>query len=100
MGGDAGSYAPCGCYTGPWWGVQPPPQCAEHGGPPPAMTITTAGTGCWCNACGRMHTTSACPTPQPTSWLRLGERAKVIATLDDEDIDRIAKRVVALLKGA
>src|SRR5687767_8126693 len=20
----------CGCWTGPWWGINPPPQCYEH----------------------------------------------------------------------
>lgn len=26
----SGSTLPCGCYSGPWWGVTPPPRCAQH----------------------------------------------------------------------
>lgn len=33
-------YAPCGCYTGIWMGVTPPPRCAAH-----AEGVASGGVG-------------------------------------------------------
>lgn len=68
-------YAPCGCWVGAWWGINPPPRCPTHAdsaapfAPMMPTTTTTAAT---------LTFTSAPP-------------------LSDSDVERIARRVVELL---
>lgn len=96
MAGDA-----CGCHIGPWWGVEPPPRCVTHGGPPPALTMT--------------GTSVPFPYPFPTHeeppahvidygqyqpTLRGSPTIAIVATLTDQDVERIARRVVELLREA
>lgn len=66
-------YAPCGCYVGAWWGVVPPPRCAGHSG---------------------VSFVPMAPQSAATTTLRFAS----LAPLSDEDIDRIARRVVELLR--
>ncbi len=73
--GDLGGYLPCGCYGGPWWGINPPPRCAMHGGltfVPVAPTTTTT-------------TLTLQPPAQP---------------LSDADVERIARRSAELVLDA
>lgn len=68
-------YVPCGCYTGAWWGVTPPPRCSVHAESAtsfvPMVPTTTTGT-----------TLTFTPGQQ----------------LSDSDVDRIARRVVELMR--
>lgn len=70
-------YAPCGCYVGPWWSITPPPRCPVHAESAvpfaPMMPTTT--------------TTTLTFTP-------------VAPPLSDSDVERIARRVVELMREA
>lgn len=72
---NATSQMPCGCHQGAWWGVTPPPMCDFHRNqfttcaPPPNVGTSTTVT--W-------------PPKAPP--------------LSDADVERIAQRVVELLK--
>lgn len=68
-------YAPCGCYVGAWWSITPPPRCPVH-----AESATPFAP--------MMPTTT-------TTTLRLTPTAP---QLSDSDVDRIARRVVELLR--
>lgn len=61
--------AACGCWSGAWWGVNPPPRCAMH-------SVGMFG----------LFPVAAAPS------LPFAPR------LSDEDVERIAKRVAELMR--
>lgn len=62
---------PCGCHIGPWWGVTPPPRCPAH------------ENGGKINPPIERYT-----MPWPFR----------VSPLADADVERIAKRVVEMLR--
>lgn len=67
-------YAPCGCFIGAWGATIPPPRCAKHADP------------------------IAMPPTWPPTWP--AAPASPAPALSDADVDRIARRVVELLREA
>lgn len=59
----------CGCYIGPWLGINPPPMCPTHG-------------------------TQWVPSTTTTTTLKWPPETR----LTDDEIERIAKRVAELLR--
>jgi len=61
------TWAPCGCWTGPWFGTVNPPQCPTHLG---------------------------------DVWVGVTQPTYTAPGLSYADVERIARRVVELLKAA
>lgn len=77
-----------GCTCGPFWSVVPPGPCPVHVAVAPVFPVTLPKhdvSFALCSKCGWYHATGQCMTPPRTH-------------LSDADVDRIARRVVELLK--
>lgn len=72
-----GNTAPCGCHQGAWWGVQPPPMCPAH----------------------QAQRTTTCAPPTLGTFVSAGTTSALwpASRLSDDDVERIARRVVELL---
>lgn len=84
----------CGCHVGPWWGVTPPPTCAMHGGPSSAVlrTFPSSGTLIPVGVIDYGQPQQS-PTEQHTHY-----HFARSALLSDDDVERIAQRIVELLR--
>jgi len=82
-------YAACGCYVGPWMSITPPPRCAAHAdGHWPVPMVPFVPEPPWPIA------------PKQTPVALTVPTVRIEAHLSDADVDRIARRVVELLREA